>query len=342
MAGIFISYRREDAGAYAGRLYDSLAAEFGPDRVFMDIQTLRPGVDFATALNEAIRTCDVMITLIGPRWLTVTDSEGRRRLDDPDDWVRQETATALARDDIRVVPVLVGGAVLPAAADLPEDLQLLRRRHSFEIGDERWDYDARLLVEGLAPLVKRRRSRVGWWPAVLILALLLVAGLVYLVSSGPTATTPTLTPSELRPVAGDPMFRDNNFSLAWAEPWTSINDPRFVLALSNGTSEVGFLSVDAGDLITCASNVTQIVPLPVGAISQIPSFTLDGSGYVVPYVYTETDGRSYFLQIMCQRLNSEANLVTYWYCPQLAPLDYSVELSLVNGLLGQIIPLSAS
>ena len=99
------------APGYAGRLYDRLAAHFGADHVFMDVQGIEPGVDFVDAIERALGSCEIMIVLIGKDWLTA-DSAGRRRLDDPNDFVRVETATALARG-IRVVPVLVEGAEMP-------------------------------------------------------------------------------------------------------------------------------------------------------------------------------------------------------------------------------------
>ena len=154
MPGIFISYRREDASGYAGHLYRDLTERLGRDRVFMDIDTLQPGLDFAEALDRAVTTSDVLLALIGPRWHSVTDAEGRRRLENPDDFVRREVATALAREDIRVIPVLVGGAKVPPAADLPEPLRPLSRRNAFEISDERWDFDVGRLVKTLEPLVK--------------------------------------------------------------------------------------------------------------------------------------------------------------------------------------------
>jgi hypothetical protein len=120
----------------------------------MDIDTLQPGLDFAEALDRAVNSADVLLALIGPRWHSVTDAEGRRRLENPEDFVRREVATALARDDIRVIPVLVGGAAVPKAADLPEDLRPLSRRNAFEISDERWDFDVGRLVKALEPLVK--------------------------------------------------------------------------------------------------------------------------------------------------------------------------------------------
>ena len=99
MAGqIFISYRRDDSGYAAGRLFDRLSQRFGRDRLFMDIDTIGLGVDFAHSIDEAIAGCDVVLAVIGRDWLTAADAQGRRRLDDPQDFVRQELVAALSRD----------------------------------------------------------------------------------------------------------------------------------------------------------------------------------------------------------------------------------------------------
>jgi TIR domain len=129
---IFISYRREDTDAYAGRLYDRLSDTFGEDRVFMDVDSIAFGVDFTRAVKEAVSGCDILLALVGRDWLDTTDNKGRRRVDNPDDWVRIEIETALQRD-IRVVPVLVDGAVLPKADDLPSSLRPLVRRQALEL-----------------------------------------------------------------------------------------------------------------------------------------------------------------------------------------------------------------
>jgi hypothetical protein len=110
MARIFLCYRRDDSGGYAGRLYDRLGQRFGHDNLFMDIDTIAPGLDFVEAIEKAVGTCDVLLAVIGRQWLTSTDSQGQRRLDNPEDFVRLEIVTALVRQ-IRVIPVLVGGAI---------------------------------------------------------------------------------------------------------------------------------------------------------------------------------------------------------------------------------------
>lgn len=153
MDGIFISYRRDDSAGYAGRLYDRLAAHFGAERVFMDVEGIEPGLDFVEAIEEAVGSCRVLIAVIGDEWTTSTDAAGRRRLDDPNDFIRLETGSALQRG-IRVVPVLVGGAVMPLAADLPDDLKALTRRQAIEINHKQWEASTGELIHTLEGILK--------------------------------------------------------------------------------------------------------------------------------------------------------------------------------------------
>ena len=134
---IFISYRREDSSAWAGRLSDRLKNHLPSNKIFMDVDTIDPGVDFVEAVEEVVSACDVLIAVIGNRWLTSSDRRGTRRLDIPEDLVRLEIATALKRG-IRVVPVLVEGATMPAAGELPDNLKALVRRNALEIGHTRF------------------------------------------------------------------------------------------------------------------------------------------------------------------------------------------------------------
>jgi len=148
MARIFISYRREDSGASAGRLHDRLREHFGRDNVFMDLDTIEPGLDFTEVIERTVASCDVLIALIGRQWLTSTDAAGQRRLDDPEDLVRREVATALRRN-IRVIPVLIQDTSMPRAATLPDDLQPLTRRNALELSDTHFHRDADQLLEVL-------------------------------------------------------------------------------------------------------------------------------------------------------------------------------------------------
>ena len=148
MSRMFISYRSDDSAGYAGRLYDRLSQHFGEDQIFMDIDTIEPGLDFVEVIEKAVGSCDVLIALIGRRWLTITDADGHRRLDNPEDFVRLEVATALDRN-IRVIPVLVRGATMPRSQDLPDVLVRLARRHALEIRDAPFHHDVDRLIKAL-------------------------------------------------------------------------------------------------------------------------------------------------------------------------------------------------
>lgn len=152
MPGIFISYRRDDAAGWAGRLSADLRAGLRGAAVFMDIDAIPPGVPYDDYIAQAVGSCDVLIALIGPHWLTVTDKAGRRRLDDPADLTRLEILAALQRN-IRVIPALVGGAEMPAADELPDALKPLGRRQAYELADHRWNGDCARLVQVLKPIV---------------------------------------------------------------------------------------------------------------------------------------------------------------------------------------------
>lgn len=147
-AKLFINYRREDTAPHAGRLYDRLAAHFGVDQVFMDIDQIDPGEDFVEVINRKIGSCEIAIVAIGPNWLGATDAAGNRRLDDSEDFVRMEIVAALERK-IRVIPVLVGGARMPRKQDLPEALAPLSRRNAIELSEARFHSDVSRLIEAI-------------------------------------------------------------------------------------------------------------------------------------------------------------------------------------------------
>src|SRR5688572_2423484 len=98
MAGIFFSYRRSDSAGYTGRLMDDLKSQFPDNEVFRDVEAIEAGADFVEAIDAAVKSCSVLLAVIGPRWLSVTDNGGRRRIDDPNDFVRLELASALRRN----------------------------------------------------------------------------------------------------------------------------------------------------------------------------------------------------------------------------------------------------
>ncbi len=149
MAGgrIFINYRRDDSRADAGRIYDRLSICY-PGRVFRDVGSLEPGVEWREAIERVLSASDACVVVIGKSWLNINAARGRRRLDDPRDTVRMEVVTALQRR-MRVIPVLVGNASMPDEQDLPEDLQPLTQRNALQITEQDWDEDIAKLTRAL-------------------------------------------------------------------------------------------------------------------------------------------------------------------------------------------------
>lgn len=161
---IFLNYRRDDASGYAGRLRDSLEAGVGEEsgfreeQIFRDIDTIPPGADFRTYINEAVASCDVFLAIIGKQWLNSADKKGRRRLASPADFVRVEIEAALQKD-VPVVPVLVQDAKMPSQSRLPKSISELCRRNAFELSDGRWPYDVGRLVTWLKSEERKKREK---------------------------------------------------------------------------------------------------------------------------------------------------------------------------------------
>ena len=172
---VFLSYRRGDAGGYAGRLSDGLLQRLGPKSVFQDVTAIDPGQDFRVAIDRALAGCDAALAVIGPGWLMAATAQGSRRLLEDDDYVRLELTRALRRG-IPVIPVLVGGARLPDPSELPEDLRGLAQRQALELHDETWHHDVTGLVRSLRgePAVPAHRRR--WLVAGAALIVLLGSG----------------------------------------------------------------------------------------------------------------------------------------------------------------------
>ncbi len=155
---IFINYRREDSGGQARALLYALERAF-PDQVFMDVKGLAPGVNYLEEIEHTVGHCQVVLVLIGKAWVNVVDAAGRRRIKDPRDVVALEIGTALRRPDVLVVPVLIGGATVPAEEDLPESLHGLLSRQCLQITEQDWDHNVQQLIESLRPRLSR--GRVG-------------------------------------------------------------------------------------------------------------------------------------------------------------------------------------
>jgi hypothetical protein len=145
---VFLSYRREESAAAAGRLSDRLTLELGSNSVFMDVDGIPLGADFVKRLTDEVAGCDVLLAIIGPRWLDAVDEGGDRRLDNPNDFVRVEIAAALHRD-IPVIPILLDGTKIPRADRLPADLSGLSRRHGLDLRQASFHSDVGRLIREL-------------------------------------------------------------------------------------------------------------------------------------------------------------------------------------------------
>jgi len=154
--GVFLSYRRQDAAPYARLLQYQLSERFPDAHVFMDLDSIEPGLDFAEVIRDAVDSSAVLVALIGRQWATVADQEGRRRLDDPDDYVRFEVQTALERG-VRVIPVLVDGARPLRRQQLPAGLDKLARLNALELSYGRYQYDVGRLLD----LIQRVLATAG-------------------------------------------------------------------------------------------------------------------------------------------------------------------------------------
>jgi hypothetical protein len=146
----FISYRRRDSGHSAGRIRDHLVAAFGRDRVFMDVSDLSPGELYAVLLIDAIARCDAVIAVIGKHWNRSVRGAACRKLDDPEDWVRIELATAIEKGK-RIIPCLVDGAAPPRVEDLPLALADVARRQVIEVSQHQFERD----IAGLVDLLRK-------------------------------------------------------------------------------------------------------------------------------------------------------------------------------------------
>jgi len=217
---VFISYRREDSAGFTRAIANHLREVFGEDRVFVDVDTLAPGDDFTAKIRQTVGECAAELVIIGPNWLTA-EQDGGRRLEDPGDYVRLEIGAALARD-VRVIPILVDGASMPAAADLPEDLAALATRNALSVEHGDFDHDMARLTEvlgvelGATARPGRAPHGFAWKRAVpLVLGLVAVAAMAGV--------------------------------LAWTQPWKGAPDP---------LEETGSLPAPVATHPTCGETVS--------------------------------------------------------------------------------------
>jgi hypothetical protein len=210
---VFICYRREEATDAAGRLYDRLCTRFGRRSVFIDVDRMKPGEDVITKIHRSVRSCDVVLALMGPRWLRLTTPEGRRKLDDPDDFVRFELATALRSPRAKVIPVLINHARMPNERDLPHDLGDLPLRHAVPLrGGADWERDFSALEGAIRATVPPPDLRTLAWA---------FAGMILALTFALAAYDGVLEVLH-KPATGDPRLTVVRFSLAWGALWSIV------------------------------------------------------------------------------------------------------------------------
>ncbi len=223
---VFISYRRDDAAGYAGRLEEALEQRLGRGSVFRDVIDIAPGADFVDAIRQRLAGAQTVLVLIGPRWAG-GDAPGSRRIDDAQDFVRLEVQVALA-SGARLIPLLLPGARMPAEAELPEPLRPLARRHALSLGDTSWGADLDRLITSIGVTPPRRI-----WPWALGAAALAAA----LVGGWCLWRPPPAPPAD----AGERLLG------VWLAPvrysWGASHDERFEFKRHAGqlTGTAGFL-----------------------------------------------------------------------------------------------------
>lgn len=158
--GLFVSYRRSDTELVVAHLVQELAERFGPEQVFRDVDSNRVGHDYPQQIGDALEGCRAVVAVIGPHWATVVDDNGRRRLENPDDWVRNELATALANGKV-VLPVLANGAEMPPGPEVPEALRKVTKLHARVLRESDWRYDVTRLIEDLEQAGVRPSPEAG-------------------------------------------------------------------------------------------------------------------------------------------------------------------------------------
>ena len=157
MVNLFISYRRSDSQDFAGRLHDHLIRAFDASEVFIDVDNIAAGEDFVEVLEDQLDKTDVMLVVIGTSWLTASDGTGRRRLDHPQDYVRQEIAKALERE-IEVIPVLTGTANMPQVTDLPDVLTSLANKNAVWLRHNSFASDVKRLAKAIKQQTQRSKK----------------------------------------------------------------------------------------------------------------------------------------------------------------------------------------
>lgn len=248
---LFLSYRRDDSAGFAGRLADDLEAAFGAGSVFRDVDDIRPGENFIQTIESHLRQVGAVLVMIGPRW-KASGADGRSRLDDPVDFVRREIEAALVSGK-PVIPLLVGGASMPTAAQLPAELAGLAERQAVTLSDGNWRGDVDRLVASLRPLlpdggtaVKRRRL-LGLVGAIVVLGAAAWALQAWRLSLPDQSATPATTPMQKPDIAGRWAAR---VKYDWGDQHDEVFEFKYLGNTLHGTAtyQTGRLTIEQASL----------------------------------------------------------------------------------------------
>lgn len=196
MSKVFISYRRADSLTITGRIHDRLVTAFGEQNIFKDVDDIEPGVDFRQVILDAIDESDVLLVIIGKKWLDLRNAQGERRLDEPNDFVRMEVQTGLEKAGLRVIPVLVSGAFMPDTSSLPDVLKELAFKNAMVVReDPDFNDDVNILIDAVERVLKEKHNASGRrWMVGLIALLLMLGGMGAFLLSQTGSSAPESTP----------------------------------------------------------------------------------------------------------------------------------------------------
>ena len=264
MARIFISYRRQDSPSMTGRIYDKLEAVFGRDKVFRDIDDIGAGQDFRAKIAQEVNKSDILLVIIGPKWENITDNQGNRRLEDPNDFVRLEVEEGLKNSTKIVIPVLVENAPMPNPAALPKSMRELCYRNAINVRhDPDFRNDMQKLIGEIRKIDKTEQAIFKKKP-VLIGAGLLGVGLAAIFAVSLLASKGTPTPEGASPTVPDATIPPTSTSSP-----TSTMTPASTDVPPAATTETS----TATDTATSTATDTLVPSRPVRiGIVQIPDY----------------------------------------------------------------------
>ena len=152
MKTVFISYRRADSSGYTRSLYSDLIREFSAQQIFMDVDDIPAGADFVVEINNKLKGAHILIVMMGKKWLEITNSNGQRRLDNPNDFVRIEIEYAIKKG-IKIFPILLENAVMPNEIDLPELLKPLARKQALFLSNKDYKYHVEKIIASVVSII---------------------------------------------------------------------------------------------------------------------------------------------------------------------------------------------